>query len=221
MAISLMRLVHLAALLLGTAQAQTGCPSYAGCVDPAPACPVAGQKFEPPLRSVTCCLDADTFEPESACGPAVARRTQFNNDWCARSAAVQAGNLSAAKALRGTVLDIILVPAEDETLYAQPLDGEPAYYYGMVGDALAVWDVCSRQNRLKGSLRSRRTRGCLPLRWPRRRRRQRRLLPQKRPPRSPWPSKIPPPPPRLTLASTQAQPLCPTPSSTALSPRRR
>ena len=131
-----MKLVHLAALLLGTARAQTGCPSYAGCVDPAPACPVAGQKFEPPLRSVTCCLDADTFEPESACGPAVARRTQFNNDWCARSAAVQAGNLSAAKALRGTVLDIILVPAEDETLYAQPLDGEPAYYYGMVGDAL-------------------------------------------------------------------------------------
>ena len=46
-----MKLVHLAALLLGTAQAQTGCPSYAGCVDPAPACPVAGQKFEPPLRS--------------------------------------------------------------------------------------------------------------------------------------------------------------------------
>ena len=34
------------------------------------------------------------------------------------------------------MLDIILVPAEDETLYAQPLDGEPAYYYGLVGDAL-------------------------------------------------------------------------------------
>ena len=61
---------------------------------------------------------------------------RYRNRRLARSAAVQAGNLSAAKALRGTVLDIILVPAEDETLYAQPLDGEPAYYYGMVGDAL-------------------------------------------------------------------------------------
>ena len=107
-----MRLVHLAALLLGTAQAQTGCPSYAGCVDPAPACPVAGQKFEPPLRSVTCCLDADTFEPESACGPAVARRTQFNNDWCARSAAVQAGvagglrNLSLSAELAQRIVEL-------------------------------------------------------------------------------------------------------------------
>ena len=125
-----------AALLLGAARAQAGCPSYGGCVQPAPECPQTGQEFEAPLRQVTCCLDSDRFAPDSACGAAVAQRTQFNNDWCARSAAVQAGNLTTAEALKGAVLDIILVPAEDETLYAQPLDGEPAYYYGLVGDAL-------------------------------------------------------------------------------------
>ena len=125
-----------AALLLGAARAQAGCPSDGGCVQPAPECPQTGQEFEAPLRQVTCCLDSDRFAPDSACGAAVAQRTQFNNDWCARSAAVQAGNLTTAEALKGAVLDIILVPAEDETLYAQPLDGEPAYYYGLVGDAL-------------------------------------------------------------------------------------
>lgn len=72
-----------------------------------------------------------------ACGAASANRTQFNNNWCARLESVVSGNVTLRQALQGAVLDIALMPKEDETLLHQNADG--AYYFsGIVGEVLSV-----------------------------------------------------------------------------------
>jgi hypothetical protein len=82
----------------------------------------------PPLAHVTWCLGAASTS--EGCGQAIAGRTEWNNDWCNRTARLRTGELSLSNALRGAVLDIILVPAEDETLWLGSSFG------GLVGDVL-------------------------------------------------------------------------------------
>ena len=86
------------------------------------------------LKSVTWCEDGR--HSDAACGGAIQKRTQFNNDLCQRVATLEAGNTTLSKALQGAVLDILLVPSEDETLWIEPGEGEP-YWGGIVGEALA------------------------------------------------------------------------------------
>ena len=86
-----------------------------------------------PLASVIDCEDGRLSDAD--CGPAVAHRTQFNNDWCARLDLVMNGTLTLSTALEGAVLDILLLPKEDETLWIEPADGDK-YFGGIVGEAL-------------------------------------------------------------------------------------
>lgn len=77
----------------------------------------------------------DGRRSDASCGPATVHRTRFNNDLCARRASVVAGNITLRQALRGAVLDIVLMPKEDETLWLRNSRGE-YYFSGIVGDAL-------------------------------------------------------------------------------------
>jgi hypothetical protein len=80
----------------------------------------------------------EDFAADTPCGAAAARRTAWGGDsWCERRAGVVAGNISLLYALAGAVLDVAMMPHEDDLLYAQPIDGSPAYYYGFVGEALS------------------------------------------------------------------------------------
>ena len=88
----------------------------------------------PPLASVTWCLGAASSAED--CGPAIQGRTDWNNDWCGREARLRSGELELSDALRGAVIDIVLVPDEDETLWSGNSFG------GLVGDVLN--DLASR-----------------------------------------------------------------------------
>lgn len=95
------------------------------------AMPQRGETTEgliPPLARVTWCLGLAS--PSEGCGQATAGRTEWNNDWCNRTARLRNGELSLSESLRGAVLDIVLVPDEDETLWTGSSFG------GLVGDVL-------------------------------------------------------------------------------------
>ena len=111
-------------LVIATATAQ---PSFAAITGIGP--------LVPPIRSIVMCEDGRLSH--EACGAASASRTQFNNNWCERLESVVSGNVTLRRALEGAVLDILLMPKEDETLWQQDADG--AYYFGgLVGEVLSV-----------------------------------------------------------------------------------
>lgn len=89
-----------------------------------------------PFASVRWCLDQSASQP---CGPARVNRTEFNTDMCSLRARVDSGDLYLLDALRGTSLDVLLIPEEDEVIWNDPYNGEgsaPADFGGLVGDFL-------------------------------------------------------------------------------------
>mmetsp|Transcript_29211 Transcript_29211/g.85381 ORF Transcript_29211/g.85381 Transcript_29211/m.85381 type:complete len:676 (+) Transcript_29211:74-2101(+) len=98
---------------------------------------LAEQNFLPPMVDVFCCMDEAVHRTDSDCGPATRNRTVFaENKICTRRHEVLAGNRSMARALEGLVLDIALLPTEDETPYGEPANGDQAFYHGLVGDVI-------------------------------------------------------------------------------------
>ena len=88
--------------------------------------------------SITWCLNQTT---DADCGEARRGRTTFTLDLCAIDALVDLGNMSLSNALRGQIVDLLLVPEEDETIWVD--NGvDPSGFAGLVGDVLT--DVAIR-----------------------------------------------------------------------------
>ena len=108
--------------------------------------PMAGASEQPyavitettqrPLRKIFDCRGAPSSA--HACGPAVASRTTWP-DLCDRNADGSVSTVDstglAVDWLRGQVLDIVLIPDEDETLFLLDGDGN-TYIGGMVGEVI-------------------------------------------------------------------------------------
>lgn len=97
--------------------------------------PTSGVRYSdlgPGLNSVTFCLDQTADAP---CGPAVPLRTQWNVDLCDLNKAAVNRTLLLNKALAGHVIDVVVMPAEDETLWLEDSLGL-ASFGGIVGDVM-------------------------------------------------------------------------------------
>jgi hypothetical protein len=99
----------------------------------------AAVNLRSPLLSVTWC-NTPNYTSDAACGEAVPYRKQRNFDGCALTSLLMNDTSVSLAELRGIlddqVLDIVLMPAEDETLWLQDEFGQ-YYFGGIVGDALA------------------------------------------------------------------------------------
>ena len=85
-----------------------------------------------PLVAITSCIHLPKWQNSSSydCGPVVAGRTVFNNDWCARKAdlAADGGGWPVLPArfdsvLSGAVLDVAIIPGSDDVLWIDDAAG--------------------------------------------------------------------------------------------------
>ena len=102
--------------------------------DPFPDDGTTSVNLRAPLNSVTWCLQAPNSQAD--CGNATRNRRLWGNDWCSLFNQAHEGVLDPAKSLRGLVLDIALVPDEDEILWYEASGLQGAYFGGLVGDML-------------------------------------------------------------------------------------
>ena len=107
---TLARLV--AALLLGvqSALAAEKPPKTAHAHWPAG---VRTTNLAPHIASVTNCLNNPTTS--AACGRLTPGRTTTSADWCARSDEYAAGTIKLHETLIGSEIDVIIIPAADDT----------------------------------------------------------------------------------------------------------
>ena len=97
-----------------------------------------GAKDTPPSKSnaaVQAQSSPHTPTADSEIGAAVPLRTTWTTDLCSIEASVQAGTVQLDQALVGAVLDIAVLPEEDETLWIVD-DFGVASFGGLVGDVL-------------------------------------------------------------------------------------
>ena len=85
-----------------------------------------------PMVAATSCMNLTSTT--AACGDLVPGRTNYNNDWCTLKAQVESGALSFSEVLRGRVLDVTIIPADDA--YWEEGASGGARLGGMVGDIL-------------------------------------------------------------------------------------
>jgi hypothetical protein len=91
----------------------------------------------PHIASVTNCLDNPTTS--SACGRLAPGRTSTSADWCTRADQYNNGTLKLHEVLKGTAIDVVIVPAADDTEWQE---GSPGNIVGFVGAVLQ--DIASR-----------------------------------------------------------------------------
>lgn len=91
----------------------------------------------PHIAKVTNCLDNPTTS--EACGELTPGRFTTSADWCARSNSFASGAINLHEALKGTEVDIIIVPAADDTEWQE---GSPGNIVGFVGSVLQ--DIATR-----------------------------------------------------------------------------
>ena len=88
----------------------------------------------PPLVSATSCMSLTSMS--DACGPLVPGRVNFTNNWCALKQQVESGALGFADVLRGTTLDITIIPEQNWVEAYWVETGGVGRLGGMVGDIL-------------------------------------------------------------------------------------
>ena len=91
----------------------------------------------PHLAQVTNCLNNPTTN--EACGVLTPGRATTSADWCARSSSYANGAIALHEVLSGTVIDVIIVPAADDTEWRE---GAPGNIVGFVGSVLQ--DIATR-----------------------------------------------------------------------------
>ena len=74
---------------------------------------VRTSNLAPHIASVTNCLNNPTTS--AACGRLTPGRTTTSADWCARSDDYAAGTLKLHETLVGSEIDVIIIPAADDT----------------------------------------------------------------------------------------------------------
>jgi len=91
----------------------------------------------PHIASVTNCLDNPTTS--SGCGRLTPGRTSTSADWCLRADQYNNGTIKLHEVLKDTAIDVIIVPAADDTEWQ---NSNPGTISGFVGDVLQ--DIASR-----------------------------------------------------------------------------